>query len=289
MMRQLSVLPKILLALTLVLFGVNCAFAGAWTAGKGEMYNKLSYNYSIAEGEFSSNSNRVDFAQNGKFTDQNITYYVEYGIIDKLTVFGSIPYKFLEYSENHSWYKSQGTGDVELGLKYNMYNGSYGVFSAQGLVKIPEFYDVADRPELGDGQYDIEARLLYGKSLYPHIPGYINIEIGYRYRFEEPGDQFRYLVEFGVDFFKKMYGRVKLDGIAGIGNGDDNSSGSSNPNLNPNFDLGKLDIALGYAITDNWAIEVGYTPSLWGVNTSDSVTYSFSLIYKCKGKKDTEK
>ena len=287
-MRQFSVLPKILLAVSFVLLGANCVLAGAWTAAKGEMYNKLTYNYSIAEGEFASNGDRVDFCGNGKFTDQNITYYVEYGIIDQLTVFGSIPFKFLEYSENNSWYRSQGTGDVDLGLKYNFYNGDYGVFSAQGLVKIPAFYDVEDIPELGDGQYDVEARLLYGKSLYPHIPGYINIEVGYRYRFEEPGDQFRYLIEFGVDIFKGMYGRVKLDGIAGIGNGDDNGAGASNPNLNPNFDLGKLVIALCYAITDKWSIEVGYTPSLWGVNTSDSVTYSFSLIYKYKGKNGTE-
>lgn len=58
-------------------------------------------------------------------------------------------------------------GDIDLGAKFKLYDGSLGVLSAQTMVKIPEAYHKNDPLPVGNGQYDFEARLLYGRSLYP--------------------------------------------------------------------------------------------------------------------------
>ena len=58
----------------------------------------------------------------------------------------------------------------------------WAYFPSRGLVKIPETYDEDDDVPLGNGEYEFEGRLLYGKSMWPVIPGYVNLEAAYRKR-----------------------------------------------------------------------------------------------------------
>ena len=120
---------------------------------------------------------------------------------------------------------------------------------------------------------------MYGRSLWPHIPGYCNFEIGYRWRFDNPSDELRYLAEFGMDFTKALYGRVKLDGIYSMNNGSKFDS-SGNPTITNNFNLGKLDMTVGYKISKRWGLEAEYTPGIYGKNTAAGATYSFALVYQ---------
>jgi hypothetical protein len=71
---------------------------------------------------------------------------------------------------------------VDLGLRYKLLDNTFGIVSTQALVKIPGPYDRSDPLPLGNGQFDGELRLLYGRSLYPLLPAYGNVEIGYRWR-----------------------------------------------------------------------------------------------------------
>jgi hypothetical protein len=278
-MSKLSIIKSTMLFACIVLFITENCFAGAWTANKGSMYQKLSANFYYADQRFDQNSDTVDFSDNGEFTDNNISYYGEYGILDALTVIGSFSYKWLEDETDYVRSKTNGFSDLELGLKYRLFSGQGNVFSAQGLVKIPEFYDEDDVPSLGNSQYDTEIRLLYGQSLYPVVPGYFNIEAAYRFRAEAPADELRYLVEFGLDFTKQLYGRVKLDGIYGMGNEGNGSGAAGNPTATLDYDLGKLDACLGWKISSDWGIELGYRPEIYGKSTSKGTNWSFSLIY----------
>jgi hypothetical protein len=260
----------------LILFAASTCFAGAWTLQKGKVYDRLAVNYYFADREFDDEGHRNDLADNGTFRDYNINNYIEFGITDKITVINSLYYKKIEKEDDVKETKTYGIGDIDLGVKYKLAEGTWGIFSTQALVKIPEAYDKNDDLPLGNGQYDLELRLLYGRSLYPAIPGYCNVEVGYRWRLDDPSDEIRYLIEIGIDITKTLYGRAKLDGIYSMHNGEDFDE-SGNPTATNNFDLAKLDLVLGYKIGKQWGIEVEYTPEIYGQNTAAGATYAIAL------------
>lgn len=259
-------------------FSASC-FAGAWTSNKGEAYNKLGFNYYYTDKIYNGDGDSENFPLNGEYKDYNLQYYVEYGLTSDLTLISSFYYKYLEKEDDYMESTIWGFSDVDLGLKSKLMGGRMGVLSAQGLIKIPGLYDENDPIPLGNGQYDFEIRLLYGLSLIPRFPGYINTEVGYRFRAEDPADEWRYLFEFGMNLGPKAYARVKLDGIMGAENGENTSIIEGNPTLTNNFDLGKLDMALGYKLSGKWSTEIGFVPEIYGENTSAGATYSLSLIY----------
>ena len=261
-------------------FFVEPVFGGAWTRTKGGLYSQLTFNYYTTDENFDDDGDRVDFSQNGEFKDTNLSLYLEYGITDDFTLLGSIPYKWLEYEDDTILERTNGIADLELGLKYRLHAFQSGVLSVQGLLKVPEAYDTDDAIPLGNDQYDYEVRFLYGQSLYPSIPGYFNVEIGYRFRAEAPADEFRFLVECGTNFTENVYGRVKLDGIFGMDNADSVSATSTNPTTTLDYDLGKLDVALGYKTEKGWGIEVGYRPEIYGKNTACGENWSLAVIYQ---------
>lgn len=253
-------------------------FAGAWTMPAGTYYARMAFNAYDADERFDLHGDRAEFPNNGDFYDVNVTGYLEYGLRPNLTLIGNLVYKYLSLDDDSIESETYGFGDIEAAVRYLIADTPGGVFSIQGLVKIPEAYDETDDVPLGNGQYDLEIRLLYGRSLYPMLPGYIGMETGYRFRIDEPADEWRYLLEIGGDFTEKWYGRVKLDGILGIGNAAHESDGFGNPAATEEYDLGKLDICMGFRLSKRFAVEVGAIPALYGENTSAGTTWSVALV-----------
>jgi len=245
---------------------------------QGKLYERIAVNYYFADSEFSTQQDNKGFK---KFSDLNVSNYLEYGITDRITLINAMYYKFLEKQALREELDSDGFGDVDLGLKGKLAEGSWGVLSTQGLVKIPGAYGKNDALPLGNGQYDLDMRVLFGRSLWPYLPGYCNFEIGYRVRLEDPSDELRYLVEFGVDFTKELYGRVKLDGILSMDNGSSVST-SGNPTATNNFDLGKLEMAVGFKLTKTWGLEFCIVPEIYGRNTTAGTTYTLALTYQTR-------
>ena len=272
---------QLLLAALLVIVTATASHAGAWTAPKHTFYDKLAFNHYFANQSFNSRGKRVNSPNSGRFTDYNLSNYIEFGITDDLTAINSLAYKWLENDTSDKRFKGYGLGDVDLGLRYKLMDNSAGIVSSQLLVKIPGPYDKTDPLPLGNGQFDAELRLLYGRSLYPLIPGYGNVEIGYRWRAEAPSDEIRYLVEFGLDITSSFYARTKLDGTLSMDNGTKLDT-SGNPTITNNFDLGKLDLTLGYKAAPSWGIEVSYVPELYGQNTAAGATYTLALYVKTR-------
>lgn len=275
-----KVLQRSLAALLLTAASAAVSHAGAWTAKQGACYDKASVNYYVSKDTFNSAGSRIDTPNNGKFTDYNLSNYFEYGLLENLTAINSLTYKWLENEDNSRLTKGHGVGDVDLGLRYKLLDHEkIGIVATQLLVKVPGAYRKSDPLPLGNGQYDAEVRLLYGRSLWPLLPGYANAEIGYRWRAEDPADEYRYLLELGFDLTDKIYSRAKLDGIISADNGRKLDT-SGNPTSTNNFDLGKLDLTLGYKASPAWGLELSYTPAIYGQNTAAGATYSAAAYFK---------
>jgi hypothetical protein len=276
-------LKKMFLPLLLIfLCSTSQAQAGAWTQQSGHSYNRFAANYYFAERNFNDDGDRKEMANDGEFYDINLNYYVEYGVTDAATVIASAYYKQIEHEDDTIEMKTYGFGDIDLGLKYRLLKLRGGVVAIQGLVKIPELYDEDDSLPLGNGQYDVEARILFGQSLAFLFPGYCNLELGYRWRFEEPSDEYRYLIEVGSDLGDKWYARAKLDGLISANNGEEMLDARGNPTITTEYDLLKLDMAIGYRIDQAWGCEVVYTPALTGEDTAAGATYTLALTYNIR-------
>nr|WP_320049693.1 hypothetical protein [uncultured Desulfuromonas sp.] len=274
-------LKKTLLPLMFMLLcSASQVLAGAWTQQAGQAYNRLSGNYYAADRNFDEDGDRKKMSDDGKFTDINLNYYVEYGLTDAATVIASVYYKQIKHDDDTIQMKTYGLGDLDLGLKYRVLKLRGGVLAVQGLVKIPELYDETDSMPLGNGQYDVEARILFGHSLASLFPGYCNVEFGYRWRFEDPSDEYRYLIEVGSDLGDKWYTRVKLDGLISADNGEEVLDSRGNPTITTEYDLLKLDVAVGYRIDDALGWEAVYTPALSGEDTAAGATYTLALTYQ---------
>ncbi len=276
--RRIDVAMILIVGVLLTMVPVASCFAGAWTMPEGKLYSKFSLNYYSAEEDFDEDGDRVDFDQHGDFYDVNASVYLEYGLTERLTLVTNLSYKYLEYENDAMTSESFGIGDIDVAAKYLLYQRPGSAVSIQGLLKVPESYDETDDVPLGNGQYDVEFRLLYGQSLYPVIPCYFNLEAGYRFRQEEPADEFRYLVEMGIDVTSKAYGRVKLDGILGMGNEGRNYDASGNPTTTEDYNLGKLDLCLGYKLSATYGVELAYTPALYGENTAAGSTLTIAFV-----------
>jgi protein XagA len=268
-----------MLTLILVLALAIDAHAGAWTEKTGGVYEKLAFNYYYADHSFDSSKHRHATPGNGRFSDYNLSNYLEYGVTDNLTLINSLSYKWLDNDNATSHTKAWGIGDVDVAAKYRLLDNYAGVVSTQLLAKIPGPYGRTDSLPLGNGQFDFEVRVLYGRSLYPAIPGYGNMEAGYRWRDGDPSDEFRYLVEFGIDMTKAIYGRAKLDGILSSRNGSKIGTGG-NPTATNNYDLGKLDLTMGYKLTPRWSLEGSYVSELYGRNTASGSTWTMAVCFK---------
>lgn len=274
------VLKAVVMPLCMVILGSNTLFAGAWTQERGKSYHRFAMNYYFADKEYDHNGNSRNMALNGEFRDFNLNYYIEYGVLDELTLIGSFYYKDLQKENDRFKYDTDGTGDFDIAMRYRIYSGNAGIVSLQGLLKVPELYDEDDALPLGNGQYDYEVRLLYGRSLWPTIPGYINIEAGYRWRAEEPSDEFRYLLEIGSDLGKSFYTRAKLDAIIATGNGHNVMDSYGNPANTVEYDLTKLDLTAGWRMSQTLALELEYASALSGESTAKGDTWTLAVTFQ---------
>ena len=273
-------LNRLFLTIGLVLLSAGTLYAGAWTQEKGKSYHRFAANYYLSDKEFNDNGDSRDMALNGDFRDFNLNYYMEYGILDQLTFLSSLYYKDIQRDDDYMRTDTKGMGDLDLGLRYRLHSGDAGIFSVQGLTKTPQLYDKNDALPLGNGQNDYELRLLYGRSLWPALPGYVNLEAGYRWRTEDPSDEFRYLVEIGSDLGKDFYTRAKLDAIISMDNADKGMDNFGNPTSTLEYDLTKLDMTMGWRMTQTLGLELGCAPALWGKNTAKGTTWTFALAFQ---------
>ncbi|MBI4825288.1 MAG: hypothetical protein HY807_02560 [Nitrospirae bacterium] len=169
----------------------------AWTQAKGHSYNQLSYSYYVSQNKYSTSTQggggAVYRVPSSKFTSTDVSFYTEYGVVDTVTIFTSFAYKqpksddTLKYSGEKG---PSGIGDVDFGLRYNIVPnlftvfGGKGLFSLQGTVTTPEFYDFGfplSHLSNGDGHYSSKLELLSGWAL---GKGYLLCNLGYKYMWE---------------------------------------------------------------------------------------------------------
>ena len=276
-MCLLRVLPA-LLTLTLADGLHHPAHAGAWTPERGAVYARMALNRYVTHEEFDGNGEEQKATLNGEFEDRNVSLYFEYGVIDRLAVVVGASAKELRSENIVRVIESRGIADLDLAVRARLFAGRSGVASLQLLTKVPTGYETDVPLPLGNGEVEWEARLLYGRSLSPLLPGYVGIETGYRLRPGQFADLFRYQLEAGADLAGGFYARTKLDGTRGRREATTLDS-SGNPTVRATYDLAVLDTVAGRRFGPHLALEAGWSPALYGRTTTSGTTWSLAVSY----------
>ncbi|RJR22224.1 MAG: hypothetical protein C4581_01215 [Nitrospiraceae bacterium] len=246
-MRRKVVLMFLMLAGCL--FISNNALA-AWTQAKGHSYNQLTLSHyktiekfttiekhEAVDGVSKSSEIKDTHAkpyrnEEEEFTATKLSYYVEYGLIEDLTVIFSGGFEYVRSNDilNNTGDTDEvtGIGDIILGVRQKISNNvAGGPMSVQLDIKIPEAYDYdnpVDFQALGDGQYDALLKLKYGRGF---SWGYAVLDAGYKYRFEneqldpftfKPSDTVIVSLSGGYNATPWLSIRAKLDWDKSIGN-----------------------------------------------------------------------
>lgn len=256
--------------------------AGAWTPGKGKTYLKFSANLFKSDANFNAAGDSVDpFAafpdQYAKFRDENFSLYFEHGLTGKLALFGSFTHKDIEQKLKNSFFEvaagNTDFADFDLGLRYQLTEGP-NVWAVAFTAKLPYLYDKHDPIPIGNGQEDFELRGLYGRSLGNGF--YTGLELGYRFRTQDPSDEWRLLGELGWSY-RRFYARTKLDVTRAVDSIDDGAN-FGNPLISPAFDLTRVELTAGVSLTKNWYLEYTYTDTVEGKNTADGFNNQWALV-----------
>ena len=226
-------------------FITNDALA-AWTQAKGHSYNQLTLSHYHTVKKFTtlghdSAGNRllnvpVYTTETEEFTNTTTSYYLEYGITDKITGIVSGGWSWIRSNDNVRYAGDagpSGVGDINLGLRHKIVDNiaNTGVLSSVELtVKIPEAYDYKDpavHQNLGDGQYDTTAKLKFGRGF---SWGYSVLDISYVYRFEneqldngasfKPSDQVKVALSGGYNATSWLSIRGQFQWLDTVGNAE---------------------------------------------------------------------
>jgi hypothetical protein len=147
----------------------RAARAGAWTLPDGHYYARVSVAGINSMSRFDESGRRVALSATGSvpldavYESRELRAYFEYGLFDRLTLYGSTAYKSLAMDEHRVRRETSGLGDVYLGGRFRLVGGRIPA-SVAGEVTVPPGYSTQNSPALGAGEADVTFRGLVGAS-----------------------------------------------------------------------------------------------------------------------------
>lgn len=196
-----------------------------WAEGRGGWWAKLSFFHHQTTEQFRPNGDKRPFLSDGaESTSRAVFLDLLVGVTDRLDLWAQVPWFDLHFDDVLGDRNNSGVGDVRLSARYQLLSlrgGSVPV-AVRYTAKVPvvDFPLDAEVIPVGEGQWDHEAWLETGASLWP-LPAYGVLWLGYRWRMENtettrhPGDELALLAEVGGDLWGDVGGKLVLDGIFG--------------------------------------------------------------------------
>ncbi len=293
---------QILVAVVFSLVGATCLHAGAWTLEKGRLRVKTAFLYQkTSEQYYSLNTpcplgvrcteagQRVDFPFDGESRFSSMYSEFDYGLFERVQLHLALPFYDIRFTDlaNPNRPATSGIGDIRFGGKYLLLTKPAAIALAV-FAKAPTGFvnrDVEVVP-IGDAQWDLEFATQIGKSLWP-IHGYLNLDLGYRFRFApdldrstvEPGDEIFFRGEAGYNFFEDLLAKVVVSGFWGTEFKNHSRNGGALDIRDSERRVLFLEPALYWNAIGGLAVEGSVKFSLAGKNVVAGLVYSLGLSY----------
>ncbi len=171
---------------------VSGANAAAWTMPQGQGRVIVDGFWSSSDKGYDSHSNAVDIPNYRKTEVYALT---EYGLTDDLTLILTPSFRDVSVKGGDD---SSGFGYTDLGARFRVGQGHNWVASFQGTARIPGKRRTDNLAQVGstDAEYDVRAQV--GTSFGENGDGgFIIVEGGYRFRSDDPPNEFHADVTVG--------------------------------------------------------------------------------------------
>jgi hypothetical protein len=229
------------------------ALAGAWTAPQGSgllietLYGWTGYGPTWG-GDPAVQQSRAE-AQT----------YVEYGLTDRITVFGQAALQHYALgAPSSNIYNGLDYSDV--GLRAKLWSSGDWVFSGEATAFIPGAHDPSQPAQEGNTGGAAEGRLLAGGNFsLGSTPGFVDAELGYRLRTAGPPDEWHGDLTVGLKFTPRVMLMVQSFNTV--------SAVSTDPSF-PAWRSSVIEASLVYALDDRWSVQVGLFTTVATVNTN---------------------
>jgi hypothetical protein len=260
------------------------AVAGPWLPEPGEGYVKAAGNHFESTGtrDVSGDSIEPDF----DYSHNALRLYADFGLAEHLGISASVPFVRSQNAERGSptVYKKSGFGDLDLAAQTGttieqlaisaVLEGRIPLYSETISADAPTPNSIGEfrtryTPALGDGSYDVTAKLELGYSLYP-FPGWISASVGPKVRFQGFGDGFEYAAGGGAFVFpERLALKARISGVERF----------TDDNERPTKRYVQLSGGLLAPVTEKISLEVtgGYIPTGAFVSEGWSVTAGLSF------------
>ncbi|MBA2662973.1 MAG: hypothetical protein H0U74_11810 [Bradymonadaceae bacterium] len=263
-----------------LVFSSSAALGGAWSQPDKGAYLKLSYGLSAAKDQYKDRGEVFPLLSEdipGSFGAMGLYFYGEFGLMPRLTVFGSGAFQRLELDSTFQTARTTGVGDLTLGMRYQFVDMP-AVVALSFATKMPTGYSPdleGMTPTLGNGVYEHDVRLLVGKSFYP-LPIYTSGELGFRFRGERTtalgtvvdySDEIPYSLEVGYGPTDWIWLRGVVNGVYGLGSPQALDIFSLSPTTQRYTKVGPSVIA---SFGERYQVSVDYLYTVAGVNTVKS-------------------
>lgn len=262
--------------------------AGGWPQPKGSGFFKLDFSF-IRGDQFYGMNGEV-FSINGAGTTLGnyvSSFYGEYGITDRLTVVGYVPF-FVRNTVNEgigaltgeilqSGLENNAIGDLEFGVRYGLLaKNGWSVTTALFLGLPTGDATNEDLLYTGDGEFNQQIRLEagYGSNRW-YATGYV----GFNNRTKDFSEEFRYELEFGYKFLDNhLIAGAKLTGTESFNNGD--PTGTGNGLFSNNVEFVSPQAFVAYEFDNKFGVSAQVAGAVSGRNVLASPAVSFGVYFK---------
>ncbi|RDV39241.1 hypothetical protein DV096_01310 [Bradymonadaceae bacterium TMQ3] len=285
------VIPSIAMTLAFtLLMPATTAFAGAWTQPDRGFYAKLSVGHARADQQYKETGETFQLLSDdvaGTFASTAAFGYAEYGLLPRLTLYGSAAFQSLTLESDLQRARVSGLGDVWLGARASIIEAPV-VLSAYGATKSPTGY-TADPdpmvPTLGNGVREHEFGLSLGASLWPR-PFYASMSVGYRLRGDRQAaggdrvnmyDEIPIMAEVGWAPHDAVWVRGVAQSVIGLGPPEALDIFNLTPLTQSYLKVGPSVIA---SIPGGVQLSLDLMLTPWGVNTVQSTDLILGVAYE---------
>ncbi|MCH7772851.1 MAG: hypothetical protein IH784_00375 [Bacteroidetes bacterium] len=270
----------ILLSILIIFLIQSTAAAGAWTQKKGRGYYKVDFRYLSGTKIYDSVGVKESIP---KFTDVTIGIFGSYGITDDLTTFVNFnAFKTVSLDSLASAFGSdndvKNIGDLDIGFKYRLANFGKTVISVKLILGLPTGLSTPDGGLwTGSGNFNQLLGLEVGHSFYP-LPIYLSGGIAFNNRTSGFSDEFKYIIEGGYKFTKKLSLTLRFHGVVSFKNGDPSVKGGFGIFSN-NQEYIAYNAELVYKISDSFGINGYYESGTNGKNIISAPVFNIGVFF----------